>query len=106
MEPVAPPTNEQIRRLEIVNLEGQRWMATWYPQIGGYTGKCWVSLDTDQLSKDENDKDDRCFTCLIWHDGSFPFAEEGHSPVRLHHCSPSQFVRFGTEVKAAQRLHE
>lgn len=71
--------------------------AAWYPQMGGYVGKCVVSYSQG---------DDGCLGCFdatVWHDGEFPFDEEdGRGPVRLHHCSAAQFIAFGLEVAESQ----
>jgi len=60
-------------------------MATWYPQMGGYCGKCIVVPIGD------------CFDAYVWHDGDFPFSGDA-PPTFLHHCDPQQFIRFGTGV--------
>lgn len=67
--------------------EGRRGFATWYPQMGGYTGKCVVLFDAGG-----------CFDVFVWHDGEFPFG--GRSPVEIHHCDPEQFIQFGEIVRA------
>ena len=69
-------------------------LAAWYPQMGGYGGKCWiVSADNDA------DGGGPCFDVAVYHDGEFPFCSESPfetaSPVILHHCSADQFIRFG-----------
>lgn len=64
--------------------------ACWYPQMGGYVGKCVIVPNGNG-----------CFDAYVWHDGQFPFAGEadqyfeGKNPVRLHHCMADQFIEFG-----------
>jgi hypothetical protein len=71
--------------------------ACWYPQMGGYVGKCVIAPEGNG-----------CFDAYIWHDGEFPFEGEGdgRSPVVLHHCDPEQFIRFGELVKKLYPWHE
>jgi hypothetical protein len=84
---IKEPTPEQCECGEEVALpNGGKGKALWYPQMGGYVGRCVVVPSAS------------CFDVYVWHDGEFPF--EGESPVRLHHCNPEQFVRFGQEVSA------
>lgn len=84
------PTSEQCS----ANAEvGKRMWAAWYPQMGGYVGKCVV----EDLGG--------CFDVWVWHDGEFAFGgeqEEAPSPAHLHHCDPEQFIRFGETVKRLQ----
>lgn len=70
-------------------------MACWYPQMGGYVGRCVVRTT-------RFDDGDGCFEAFVWHDGEFPFGD-GANPARLHHCSPDQFTRFAEEVSELQR---
>jgi hypothetical protein len=66
---------------------GDEWaFACWYPQMGGYVGKCVVT-----------GAGEGCFDAYVWHDGEFPFGD-GPSPNRLHHCHPGQFIAFGEAV--------
>jgi hypothetical protein len=92
-EPLQAPTDEQIRVRAAVVVDGRRWIASWYPQIGGYTVKCWVGIDLT-----EGGRESGCFECLVWHDGDFPLTDNSN-PVRLHHCDPNQFILFGEMVK-------
>lgn len=86
------PTSEQCDKNTIVEYDGVRYLATWYPQIGGSAAKCAVRFDMGS--------NNRCFDCFVWHDGEFPFS--GGNPVELHHCDPEQFIRFGELVKRLQ----
>lgn len=82
--PGRAPTFEEIATNAVV--EG--CMAAFYPQMGGYCGKCWVR------SSDNGDNGEPpCFEVAVYHDGEFPF--EGGNPIILHHCSAEQFSRFG-----------
>lgn len=76
--------------------------AAWYPQMGGYVGKCVIVPDPT-----EDEFGSGCFDVWVWHDGSFPFSEDGppwdgdtvRSPAKLHHCSARQFIQFGETVE-------
>lgn len=88
------PTSDQCSNGEILTHDGHRYLATWYPQMGGYGAHCLVELGTNETNTD------RCFDVLVWHDGEFPFSD-GEPPNRLHHCSAGQFIRFGETVAKA-----
>ncbi len=62
--------------------------ACWYPQMGGYVGKCIVQPDPSS----------GCFEAYIWHDGEFPFSGADGSPARIHHCCAEQFISFGQQA--------
>ena len=97
-KPARPPTPEECSNHAVVNFTGRRFMAVWYPQIGGYVGRAWVS---DAGSQYPDGKPGSCFDAWVYHDGEFPFAEdETRSPAHLHHCAPEQFVEFGNAVAA------
>lgn len=63
-------------------------MALWYPQMGGYVGKCVITYH----------KGEGCFDAYVWHDGEFAF--DNRSPAVLHHCDPDQFIKFGQTIKS------
>lgn len=88
------PTSEQCnRKAEVAPVQGERAFACWYPQMGGYSSKAII------VPQDQRDEDgEACFTAYVWHDGEFPFSDDDRSPRVLHHCAPSQFVRFGEDV--------
>lgn len=86
------PTSDQCDRQEHFVFEDQPHVALWYPQMGGYVGKCVVSLAGP------------CFEAWVWHDGEFGFGDE-QPPAHLHHCDPDQFIAFGQAVKDAQRQY-
>jgi len=95
-DPTREPTCDECNRHTIVDFDGHRWMAIWYPQMGGYAGMAWAEIEA--WSEDGPP----CFDILVWHDGEFAFSGEGQAPSRLHHCSAEQFIRFGETVLAAQ----
>lgn len=68
--------------------------------MGGYVGRCVVVI----YNNGEADDDESCFEAYVWHDGRFPFSDDGDggSPARLHHCMPSQFIDFGRFVLEKQ----
>lgn len=88
---VREPTYEEIK----ANARVGSGFAAWYPQMGGYVSKC-VIVPND---------DDSCFDVWVWHDGSFPFRDDGgwdgqhRSPAHLHHCDARQFIEFGELVE-------
>ena len=102
MKPTREPTSDECTANTIYDFGGERWMAAWYPQMGGYTSFCWVNIRKPELRYLDGSKETMlpCFECLVWHDGEFPF--EGGSGRGLHHCSAEQFISFGQKVKAAQ----
>jgi len=96
MKPTRCPTGEECTTNALIEQpDGAygRAVACWYPQMGGYTSKCVVIVEDP----------DTCFSAWIWSDGEFPFdGDSGIDPVRLHHCSPDQFVTFGELVRELQ----
>lgn len=84
------PTGDECNARSTVTFNGLKAMACWYPQMGGYAGKCVIVQDGD------------CVNCYVWHDGDFPFGQDdGHeprNPVRLHHCDTDQFRRFADNI--------
>ena len=69
--------------------------ACWYPQMGGYVGKCVAIFDRMWKKYKTGAACGGCIDVLVWHDGEFPFSETDGDPKELHHCDPSQFVQFG-----------
>jgi hypothetical protein len=102
-EAMKEPTGKQCDANAIIEHDGVRYMAAWYPQMGGSVGACLVEL----LPKGNPDDTpgERCFEVYVWHDGEFPFGDrcwdEPGGPARLHHCSADQFIAFGEAVKRA-----
>ena len=92
------PTSEECNTNATIQYRGETYIAAWYPQMGGYVGKCWLLLHACY----ENSKDlkpDDGFDALVYHDGEFPFGDKAREPVRLHHCDPNQFIRFGELIQ-------
>ena len=84
------PTGDQCEaEAKVADLEGGAAFACWYPQMGGYVGKCVVVVDGPG-----------CFDAYVWHDGDFPFGDR--EPARLHHCDPEQFEDFAKTVRQMQ----
>lgn len=90
-----PTADECDRNVEMSRRDGRVGFAAWYPQMGGYCGKAVVLVIDEEVHTD-------CFDVLVWHDGDFPFSDG--KPVELHHCSPDQFIQFGTRVKELMSL--
>jgi hypothetical protein len=86
---VREPTAEECSAHTPVTLdETLSGVACWYPQMGGYWGKAVAVADGG------------CVDVYVWHDGDFPFGEDGRPPVELHHCDGGQFVAFGQFLEA------
>lgn len=87
------PTSEECA----TNAEVDGGRACWYPSMGGYVGHA-VAI--------EQKRDDGyvgCWDIYVWHDGEFPFAGEGEygrSPTLIHHCDPTDFIRFGRLIES------
>lgn len=98
--PAEPTADQCEKRAQLPDFNGRKAFACWYPQMGGYVGKCVVVLEQDP------DHCDVCFEAFVWHDGAFPFSEDGEQPydppAHLHHCMPSQFISFGAWVLRLQ----
>lgn len=93
------PTGDECNANTVVEIDGRPLVAAWYPQMGGYCGKCWI--ERDACSEGGPDPDNG-FDVYVFHDGAWPFAADGRSPVHLHHCAPAQFVEFGQLVQRLQ----
>lgn len=90
MLPREPTSDECTANATVLEDERRLGFACWYPQMGGYVGKCVVLVE-------KNADRDRCFSAYVWHDGSFPFGDN-REPVRLHHCDSDQFRHFADLV--------
>lgn len=77
------PTTKECEEQTIVD----GMVAAFYPQMGGYVGKCLVEPEPVNNGKDY------CFNVYVWHDGEFPFSNG--KPRELHHCNAQQFKDFG-----------
>ena len=95
--PPREPTSDECSASAVVEHDGCQWLAAWYPQMGGYTSRCWVQINGRGSIND-------CFDCYVWHDGEFPFGD-GQAPAELHHCDARQFVKFGVTVLKAQKAN-
>lgn len=88
------PTSDQCNERFVGKLEnGLAYMACWYPQMGGYSGRCWVVPGCWS-----SDGDPPGFDAYVWHDGEFPFGGDSGTAVVLHHCASNQFMEFGRVV--------
>lgn len=92
-EPRRPTVEECNNRTVIESDEDGVYIACWYPSMGGYSAPAVVGFPCEVK--------DPCVDVYVWHDGEFPFGEDGDSPTVLHHCSVDQFIDFGTFVKEA-----
>ncbi len=92
------PTGDHCNHNIMSTWNGERTMAIWYPQMGGYNGKAVVVGPCEE----------GCFNVYVWHDGEFPFSQgdEGRGPAFLHHCDPKQFEMFGQIVRLFQQVLE
>ena len=92
---VKQPTAEQCEaNARMEDVDGCLAYACWYPQMGGYVGKCVVVVTPGV--------EDSCFEAYVWHRGDFPFNEDDGIPAHIHHCMPSQFIEFGEWVQKLQ----
>ena len=87
--PDRPPTHEEIEKNSVVD----GCMAAWYPQMGGYVARCWVSFGCSDAGPGGLPTSIPGFDVDVWHDGDFPF--DDREPAHLHHCSAGQFIKFG-----------
>ena len=95
-----PSSDECSKNAPYLDPELGQGYAGWYPQMGGYVGKCVVFPG-------ENVGD--CFDVLVWHDGEFPFNDEygdTPSPAHLHHCMTEQFREFADFVDSLSAMIE
>jgi hypothetical protein len=92
---VNPPTAEQCSAKDVIEIEGRRGVALWWPQMGGYVGKAVVFTDGE------------CSEVLVWHDGEFPFdgtcpnCGDDRRPARIHLHDPQDWVRLGRNLESA-----
>lgn len=97
------PTGEECTaKTKVYETENDIGYAMWYPQMGGYAGKCIVVLNKQWMDGGHY-RIGGCFEAHVWHDGEFPFSESDGVPAHIHHCDPEQFIRFG---EAVQSLNE
>lgn len=85
------PTTTECSTHAPVDLEpGMTGTACWYPKMGGYVARAVAVID-----------DDLCIDVYVWHDGEFPFdglcqdCRIPRQPVKVHHCDPGEFIKFG-----------
>lgn len=104
--PPREPTGDECYAEKIVPEFGM--YAAWYPQMGGYSAKCWIEA---------SDGEDGCFDAWVYHDGTFPFDSKQvfddewgqpqmRQPAKIHHCSATQFIEFGSAVQSMLRKSE
>ena len=90
------PTSKHCSNRDVVfEDEYKIGYACWYPQMGGYVGKCVALFDKGWKEYGNNSAQGGCVDVFVWHDGEFPFSENDGIPHELHHCSPKQFIDFG-----------
>jgi len=93
---IKEPTSDQCSNKEIVFENVSRIAyACWYPQMGGYVGKCVAIFDKGWKLSGSGAAEGGCIDVLVWHDGEFPFSDFDGIPHSLHHCDPVQFIEFG-----------
>ena len=96
------PTAEQCTARELVEIEGRRGVALWWPQMGGYVGKAVIFPGPDGEGAD----------VLVWHDGEFPFDRtcpncgEDRLPARIYVTDPGDWIRFGRDAELALKQLE
>lgn len=95
--PPEPTADQCSTAADLPPFNARPCMACWYPQMGGYHGKCVVVGPHPGSS---------CVDVYVWHDGEFPFRGDDptgwegdkRKPARVHHCDVEQFVDFGQLV--------
>lgn len=94
------PTPDQCTGNEVVyKTEYKVGYAIWYPQMGGYVGRAVAVMDRSWTEYSGGGRSGGCVDVYVWHDGQFPFSEDGRDPYLVHHCSPEQFVVFGETIE-------
>jgi hypothetical protein len=99
------PSSDDCTKNTITVIGGRRYMACWYPQMGGYGATCMVELPAEPGG---------CFEAFVWHDGTFPFDSKDvmtdsfgdgtvRTPAHIHHCSAVQFRAFADTIDRAGR---
>ena len=94
---VDPPTAEQCSARDVVEIEGRRGVALWWPQMGGYAGKAVIFAGPHGDGAD----------LLVWHDGEFPFdgtcprCGDDRRPARIYVTDPEDWARFGRDAGLA-----
>lgn len=80
------PTLEQCMTRDSWENEGVKYLAFYWPQMGGYCAKALVKIDNSGYLEP-------CATVYVWHRGDFPFTESDRdfddkplSPAVLHIC--------------------
>lgn len=99
------PTPEQCKSNDVVyETEYKVGYAIWYPQMGGYIGRAVAVMDKNWTEYPGGGRSGGCVDVYVWHDGEFPFSEDGRDPYLVHHCSPEQFVTFGELLESLNDL--
>lgn len=97
--PPEPTAAQCSAAADLPPFNGQPCMACWYPQMGGYVGRCVVCGP-------HPGEDISCVDVYVWHDGEFPFRGDDpigwegdkRKPAYVHHCDVEQFINFGRLV--------
>ena len=94
---IPEPTSDQCSSNDVVFDNGQCFgVAIWYPQMGGYIARAVACMDCEwREGPDGSWSEGGCIDVYVWHDGEFPFSDDGRSPRMIHHCDPDQFIEFG-----------
>ena len=92
------PTSDECNKTAPFEWPGGKGFAAWYPQMGGYAGRCVVDLShrgttTTWRDGERVEMPGRCFDVYVW-------MGDDVNPILLHHCNPRQFVEFGQLVGA------
>lgn len=93
------PTGEQCEsNAKVYEQGGTIGYAIWYPQMGGYVGTAVALFDKEWTEYPHGAAEGGCIDVLVWHDGEFPFGNNGEPPNAIHHCDPEQFIKFGKKL--------
>lgn len=90
-----PTPEECSKKSKVLDTDCHIGYACWFPQMGGYAGKCVAVFDKQRIQHENGSAEGGCIELYVWHDGEFPFTEEAGEPKHIHICSPEEFITFG-----------
>ena len=90
-----PTLVECSHRTKVYETDKDIGFACWYPQMGGYSGKCIAIFNKEWTLYDSGATTGGCIELYVWHDGEFPFTDEDGAPSHIHICVPEQFIELG-----------
>ena len=71
---IKEPTGDECDENKVVYTDSNHiGYALWYPQMGGYHGKCVAVMQKQSVEYLHGSAMGTCIELYIWHDGEFPF---------------------------------